>query len=186
MIAFKLDLDEYKNVFDIYRGKLKAFPKLLNNLHLNILANLSEIVNNNEKAKGDEEIIKFIMLDIKAFYRKSSKNDKRKEFKKKIIYEIDIHEVITKVGVNITKSSRNVYSLLDSYFFEDILDYLLIIVNESNNIVEVINKIKLKKTTDIAKVLHKIIDNSINIVMNVFSYCDETISDVFIKIVILK
>ena len=41
--AEKLDLSRFKEVFDMYRGRLRNFTKLVNNLHLNILSNFSEI-----------------------------------------------------------------------------------------------------------------------------------------------
>jgi hypothetical protein len=183
-LSGKLNLEEFKDNFDLYRGKLRVFSKMLNNLHLNILANLSDMSKLNPLEEY-EEMMKVIMTDLKAFYRKTTANKKRYEdFKKRKQYEIEIQEIISRIGVNVTKYNKLSFSLIDSYFYDDIIEYLKNISRKGGK--DFLQEIKEKKKKDIEEVKRytlSIVENSTMILVNVMKSDEEEISDLVTAIV---
>jgi hypothetical protein len=165
---------------------LRTFSKLLNNLHLNVLANISDVIGKFEKVEDDfhEDIMRNLMIDIKAYYRKTESHKKRfEDFKRRKFREIEIHEVITRVCTNLTKSSKNAFSLLDSYFYEDLLEFLVYISKTKKKFVEEIHMKRKKGKEEIAKITQSIIENSITVINNIFNSEGDTIIRAFMDIV---
>lgn len=152
-------------------------------MHLNILAHFSEICREEEN-KEYESTVKAIMLNIKSYYRKTPSNKKRLEdFRKKKTYEVDIHEVITRIGANITKYHKMSFSLLDSYFFDDIIDYLKLIKSSKDIVKEVIEK-KKRDSEEIKKFILSITENSALIFLNIMSSTEDEVSDLMTAILV--
>jgi hypothetical protein len=189
----KLNLSVFREAFEMYRGRLRNFNKLMNNFHLSILSNFADIT----KTVYDptfEPLTKLITEDIKSFY-KSSKNYKNRldNFRVKKRLEFDIHDTITRIGVNITKYESNSILLMDSLFFDDIIEYLIIIAigenndNESTNsnnvgnadfILRMKEKKKKMNMEEIKKVVVSIVENSALIMINIMTSSD-AVSDPF-------
>ena len=170
----------------MYRSRLHSFPKMLNSLHLNILSNFSDITkdgwsvsnqNNSQSQTSEDPIINLIAKDFCAFYKFNSQNMKNKnrydDFRTKKQTEIEIHESITRIGVNITTYSKVSLLLLEnSYFFEDIMDYLLFIAyaehnfNTDKNFINYIAEKKKKDKETVKRVTTSIIENSIQILIH--------------------
>jgi hypothetical protein len=180
--ADKLNLEEFKDLFDPYRSRLRTFCKFLNNLHLNILGNISDI-SKNGALEQYEPIMKDIMMDLKAFYRKTANSRKRLEdFKHRKLNEVEIHEVITRIGVNVTKYQKLIISLLESYFYDDIIEYLIVIAKTNMNGKDFISALaekKKKNVDEVKRYVLAIIENSQAILINVMNSDDEDIPDLF-------
>lgn len=187
MAAEKINLSTFKEVFDIYRGRLRNVPKMLNTLHLNILSNFSDI-SKYMVEEANEPLMKLICIDLKSFYRVSQNYKKRlDDFRNKKKQEFEIHEIITRIGVNVTKYGKLCLSLMDSFYFDDIIEYLIIIGIGENNDNESSNsgisnnhknsdfllkiKEKKKKTNfeEIKKIVLSIVENSVLIIINIMN-----------------
>lgn len=183
----KINLSILKDVFDIYRGRLRGLTKMMNNLHLNILSNFSNIDESEEKA---EQTLATVTADLKAFYKMSPNYKKRLgDFRSRKRNEFEIHEMITKIGANVTKNEKNSSALIDSVFYDDIIEYLIIIANsesEDDNKVSLncdfMIKMKEKKKKmnfdEIKRIVFNIVNNSITIILNVMM-ANESISNNF-------
>jgi hypothetical protein len=182
LTAENLDLDEFKTNFDPYRTKLRSFCRFLNNLHLNILANLSAIAKTNSENQTEQEgLLQKIMFDLKAYYRYSSNSKKRLEdFKTRKFYEVETHEVITRIAVNITKHPNLAFSMLESYFYDDLIEYLIIISqtrSETKDFIQEVCQKKKKDSEEIKKYVLSIVENSQQIFLNIMDY--EDVADQF-------
>jgi len=189
LTANKLNLDEFKDLFDPYRSRLRTFCRFLNNLHLNILGNISDI-SKNAAMEEYEPIMKGVMFDLKAFYRKTANSRKRLEdFKSRKLNEVEIHEVITRIGLNVTKYQKLVLSLLESYFYDDIIEYIIVIaktnVNGKDFIINLAEK-KKKSVEEIKRWTLAILENSQQILINVMNSDDEEIPDLFCNQIVNK
>lgn len=157
------------------------FSKLLNNLHLNILANFSEITKNLEEIKKDlkledyNTIITEIFSDLSSFYR-IKKNNKKKvdDFILAKSNEIDIHEIITRIFNNLTKDEGLCQIILkDPCVFDDILNFL----NKLNGnfkmkekeFVKFILEKKKKSNDDPKKTISNIMECSLTAVKNILT-----------------
>lgn len=163
----------------MYRSKLRSFPKMLNSLHLNILSNFSEISNstNQQISQNPEDpIINLIAKDFCSFYKFNAQNIKNKnryeDFRTKKQTEIEIHEIITRIGVNITTFPKVSLLLLEqSYFYDDIMDYLLFIAfaehnfNTEKNFISYLVDVKNKNKDLVKRVTTSIVENSILIMI---------------------
>jgi hypothetical protein len=107
-----------------------------------------------------------VSFDLKMYYRLSNSNSKKlQNFKEKKKKFLDLHELITRIAYKITIDSENVISLIDSFFFQDILEYV-IFINETPKIIEDASK-GLKKSQEIIKrLITSIIENSLRIIYN--------------------
>jgi hypothetical protein len=175
-------LDEFKQSFDVYRGRLKGFSKQLNYLHFNILANFSEIANDKDK-KNNEDIMKTIMVDLKGIYRKNESNKRKyEEFVKRKFYEVEIIEIITRIGTNLTKYPKLAYSLMDCKYYHDILQILINIKKDGDYITETADRLK-KKKDEVKKIVLLIVENSLNLIYNCVSSETNDISELFGNVV---
>lgn len=164
----------------IYRGKLKVFSKLLNNLHLNILANFSEITKFEEEISNSKELITDyenllvdIYADLKNFFKVRKNNKKRIEdfiFMKDS--ELEIHEIIVRTYSNLSKSD-NVFSLLleDSCILEDIILYMCkfngeVKTKENKEFLRSHLEKKNKDNNEQRKLILSVLENTINIFIN--------------------
>jgi hypothetical protein len=185
--AEKLNLSVFRDSFELYRGKLKSSNKMLNNLHLNILINFSHVATNDDSY---DNLMKLISNDLKFYYRMSQSYKRRlDDFRNRKKYELDIHELITRLGVYVSKNQKNIQNLMDSFFFDDIIEYLIIIGVGENNDYDSVHcssdfilrtKEKKKKTNleEIKKMTFNIIDNTLLIILNIM-YSPNEISDPF-------
>jgi hypothetical protein len=125
------------------------------------------------------------MIDLKAYYRKSQGGKKRyDDFKRKKLTEIETHEVISRLGTNLTKSSKIAFSLLDSYFFTDLIEYL-VYMSKSKKFFEDIHSKKKKSEEEIAMTAQSIVENTLCIVINVFHSESDVIARAFMDIVLI-
>lgn len=132
ILAYKLlGHKEFTDIFSIYKAKLKKFSKLLNNLHLNCLANFSEITKSEAKYIGtdSEEYqnhLNEVMNDFRSFYKSKKTSKKKKEdFILNKQEEFEIQEIVIRIFANLVKSNFLFKDLInDTYFFIDIVDYL--------------------------------------------------------------
>lgn len=189
--AEKINLTIFRDVFDIYRGRLRNFTRLLNSLHLNILSNFSDITKGNYD-QSYSALMKLISLDIKSFYKMNQTYKRRlDDFRIRKKTEFEIHDTIARIGVNITKYEENSNILLESFFFDDIIEFLIIIGvgehndNESSNSNNGVNypnsdfilKMKEKKKKmnleEIKKIVLSIVDNSVKIIVNIMDSAEE-------------
>lgn len=176
----KLNLEEFKDNFNLFRGKLRAFTKLLNSLHLNILATFSEIIlcenvlcSNDESFEEYYVVLSYIYLDLRSFYKyKKNEIQKFDDFIMRKYNEIDIHETITKIISNLSKRLQ-----ISALFWEenmivnDLINYILKISNTSQNdfIKNTIERERRrKKVDDIKKTILSICENTLNIFSNLF------------------
>ncbi len=121
----------------------------------------------NLKAMGNE-IIKHVLNDLKSFYRETKTNKKRiEDFKAHKYNEIDIHEIISRIFCNLTRSEEglNMIGYEDS-IIEDIFEYLIRISNIRKDVslvkTHMENQTKKKRNIqEICKVFLSIIDNSL-------------------------
>jgi hypothetical protein len=128
-------------------------------------------------------MLKEIMVDLKAYYRKSQGNKKRySDLKRKKLIEVEIHEVITRLGNNLTKSGKLAFSLLDSYFYEDLMEYIIHIAKNKRFIDDIHVKRK-KPKEEVAKITQSIVENTLCVVNNVFYSEGETITRAFMDMV---
>lgn len=182
VVANEINLDELRDLFEFYRGKLRAFYRVVNFNYLNFLFNLSEC-SNLENTELVNKLYSDISYDIKMFYRNSSLNNKKfsffKEKKKKFI---EIHEIITRITYKITINTENILSLLDSMFYQDIIEFILY-VKDKPKIVEEVSKAIRKSPETIKKLLTSIIENSIIILSNSLNGDLDETSDRILKIV---
>lgn len=115
-----------------------------------------------------------INLEFKfLFYKSESKNEKenkketsiefyRKIFKEKKKQFIDIHELILRIGYNLTSNIEYTISLYSSFFFDDVVDFLILI--SKGNLIDNYLKYHTTKSEEEAKsLLSSIVENSINI-----------------------
>jgi len=83
---------------DTVRGNLRGIMRLINNLHLNIIANFIESIKNTQL---NENYIKNIALDMISFYKVSEKRVDEFIIKKR--QDIELHEIITRISIILTK-----------------------------------------------------------------------------------
>jgi hypothetical protein len=162
----KLSLTHFKETFELYRGKLRGSPRLINHLHLSILANFSLV--------EDHELKKNILKDIKAFYRPGDAYKRRlDDFLIRKKSDIEIHETVTRIAVNLTNSKKLSAALLDTQFYNDIIEVLILIGSdeEPNDVqkLDFIQRIVNKKGLKIEKVkkfVQGIVENTLAVVIN--------------------
>jgi len=147
---------------------------------LGVLANLSDVAKGDENLTSDQ-LVKPIMLDLKSFYRKNSASvgmgKKFLEFKKRKIFEVEIHEIISRIGLNVTSYPESAALLIDSYFYEDIVDFLSNISKMKNNGKDYIKELcelkKKRNPEELKKMVVSIVENSCQILSNVLNLSDE-------------
>jgi len=179
LTAQKLNLEDFKLNFDFVRGKLHLIGKLLHNLHLNILANFSEIIHKDDEEKKEDNIItilNYISADFRSFFKNTTGYKKiYEDFKERKFGELDIQDTITRIGLNLSKDPQFMYNIVDdqSLFIPDLVDFLTKIVNSkaSNNRETFIDNLtngryKGKNQTIALKTVLRIVENSYCILYN--------------------
>jgi hypothetical protein len=166
----KLSLMQFKETFELYRGRLRGSPRLINQLHLSILANFSAI----EVDETNITFIKYILKDLKAFYRTGEGYKRRlDDFLIRKKSDIEIHETVTRIGLFITKQHDLCGLFLDCQFYNDILEILILIGSEEDSnetqkhdfIQRIVNK-KGMKVEKAKRFVQGIIENSLKILIN--------------------
>ena len=99
--------------------------RLINNIHLNILANLIESIKNTQL---NENYIKNIALDMITFYKGSEKRVDEFIIKKR--QDVELHEIITRICIILTKFCDVSKLLMDTIFFNDIIQTLILIADD--------------------------------------------------------
>jgi hypothetical protein len=171
-------LKDFKENFSIYRGKIKAFSKMLNNLHLNILAMFSDINRTNylentpSAAQSVHEMLVNVFQDIKSFYRETNNNKKRiEDFKQNKYQEIEIHELITRIIYNLSKVKEiHVLICAEKSITLDIFEYLIKFSNikKDNFIKSLLDSKRKKNPEEVKKFLLSITDNTLGCFRNIF------------------
>ena len=102
----------------------------MNNLHLNVLANYSEVIKFENEIIQDKLLLSYyeeclidLYSDLNNFYKIKNNNKKRvEEFIQIKSNELEIHEIVIRTYNNLTKSS-NLNSLIfnDTFIFDDII-----------------------------------------------------------------
>jgi len=128
-----------------------------------------------------------IAKDLSAFYKftlnaskeiKSKNETKYVEFKKKKQFEIEYQANIMRIGANITLSESSCKHLLkNSYFYDDLIEYLLLIsdaqhyLNINKNFIELmIEKKKKKNLKTLLSFIASIVENSTKVLIQVLSH----------------
>lgn len=190
-------IDEINNNKNI-KNENKNQKNLVSNNSINKINLPSEslIIENIDLVnKTIEEILFALNIDFKLFfYKDKSKSNINNEMKsiskrtsigstlntiypkKYLIFKekkkifIEIHEIITRIGYNITTNIEYTFSLINSYFYTDIISFLIYVTNTRNffDIVSMQNQNK-KDSLDLKHLLTSIIENSILILFNLMN-----------------
>jgi hypothetical protein len=138
--------------------------RLLNNLHLNILANFIESIKNTEL---NENYIKNIALDMITFYKGPEK--KVDEFIIKKRQDVELHEIITRISIILTKYCDVSKLLMDTMFFNDIIQTLILIADDepTDYVQKLISKNKKISQEKIVTFIFSIVENSLIIMIQV-------------------
>ena len=141
---------------------------------MNILAVFSEINKNNylnsvSTDKNIVEILRNVFNDLRCYYKETKTNKKRiYDFKIQKFVEIEIHEIITRIFCNLSKTLESCHLIMtEEGLIDDIFEFIIKLAHvkkdNGNYIVKVIeNAKKKKKNVDEAKkVIVLIVDNSI-------------------------
>jgi len=185
--AQKLGLDDFRDNFSIYRGKIKTFSKMLNNLHLNILAIFSElqkhsILKTPEKRGLMIETMKQVFVDLRSFYKETKHNKKRiDDFKNNKFTEVDIHEIICRIFCNLTKLPETLNQIgSEESIIDDVFEFLSKIANvkkdNHNNYVKSLfenGKRKKRSPEELKRILLSIVDNTVLGIRNMFIEGDD-------------
>jgi len=180
---------------------MTLLSKTLNKLHLTVLANFSEIFNIDEQKDVDSESQqllqdskKHILMNFRSFFKKSTLYVKSyEEFKKIKFEEIEIHLIITRIGVIISKEPLFCFHLVDntSLFIYDIINFLHNISkagyhNRRNFIISFSKNILLQKSLLQAGIMFlNIVINTTVIVINIFCSPQEILNNFVQKVEIL-
>ena len=176
----KLNLDEFKENVNYFRGNLRAIFKLINSLHLKILAVFSDIIlYEKEMTYTDETLQEFfvvvskIFVGIRSFYRYESHQEHiLKDFIEKKNYEIEIHETITRIICNLTVN-KQISSLFweEKIIIDDLINYLTRISNNKNDFIKntIQRERKNKNVEEIKKIILSICENTLNILYNLMN-----------------
>jgi len=150
-------------------GRSKHSQKMLNNLHLNVLAVFSDTHRLKDPSKRDKmiDVMKQVFSDMRSFYKETKNNKKRiDDFKNNKFTEIDIHEIITRIFCNMTKLPETLNMIgSEDNIIEDIFDFLIKMSNvkKDNNFVKNLfeaDKKKKKSPEELKRVIMSIVDNS--------------------------
>ena len=175
---------------------------MINSLHLNILSNFSEISKFLVPHELVDQNLLLVANDLGSFYKlgdrvnKSKYKEKYEEFKKKKLYEIEIQEIMMRIGLNLSKCEDCCKHLLkNSYFFQDIIDYLKEFCSLENNkkvgnkkdfIEMIIEKKKSKHNVEnINKIMISIMQNTVDILLNAILKENDFIESFFDKVIII-
>lgn len=185
-IVDKVDIASFRETFTIFRGKLNGTCKMINMSHLNLIKNIVAVSPN-------EPVTKVLMYCFRAFFKANGNhNSKRfKEFQKKKLIDLDLEELVSFIGLQLTKSSKMVKFLMESDFFDDLIEYLIILATgfhsseNSNNtdfVSKIVEKKKMKKADDqLKKQIEKILKNLLGTVLSIYKTEDETLISQFDK-----
>jgi hypothetical protein len=186
----KLSLNHFKETFELFRGRLRGSPRLINQLHLSILANISVL----ESSENLLPVKKLVAKDLKAFYRPSEAYKRRLDeflIKKKV--DIEIHETVTRIGVNMTKNCELSAMFLETQFYNDIIETLILIGldDDPNDTVrgDFLQRIIGKKSSlsidRIKRFVQGIIENTLIIIINILKGSKEVSQGLTKKVLFL-
>jgi len=182
-------LNNDKNISSVFNNKNIIIKRenIYNTNHNVNEDNKLEIFDSDNIKKKIEEIIISINIDFKLFYytkknsknilnQNSSKNILRNDlsmnnnsFKEKKQIFVEIHEILTRIGLRLTTNIEYSYSLINSKFYCDIIDYLAYIANTTNLIQRILNQNNNKKDIlSVKSILTSIVENSISVLVNGF------------------
>lgn len=159
---------------------------MINLSHLSLIKNI--VVES-----PNEAVTKIVMYCFRAFFKANgSLNSKRfKEFQSRKLVDLDLEELVSFIGFQLTKSSKMVKLLMESDFFDDLIEYLIITAtgfhtgDSSNNtdfVTKIIEKKKLKKEDDLLKKqIEKILKNILGTILNIYKSEDEALINQFDK-----
>ena len=122
-----------------------------------------------------------ILTDLRSFFKNTTNYKKRyDDFRDRKFCELEIHETITKIALNISKEPALVYNLVDnsSLFSIDLIGFLKKISTSNNDKAKFFDKLtdgKLKvKNPEVAmKIIVRIVENTIHIIYNLINSPDQ-------------
>ncbi len=135
--------------------------------------------------------MKAIVMDLRSCFKNTNYyKQKYDDFKKKKFQEIEIQEIVTRIGTNISNEPQLSYHLIDetSVYINDIIDYIKGIAlsgsDPKKNFLDVLMKDKVRKRTDMqdGKIILSIVENTITIVTNIFKSPKELVTKFFKKV----
>jgi len=124
--------------------------------------------------------MQFILTDLRSCFKNTTNYKKRyDDFKDKKYVEIEIQEVITRIGVNVSKEPQLMYNLVDnsSLFTYDLIAYLskLSSVKVNNGEKDLFldklsdGRLKVKNQAQALNTVVKIVENSVLIIYNIIN-----------------
>lgn len=159
---------------------MKVFWKVLNNLHLNVLANFSELTKNENEIIKEKEIkydyencLTDLFSNLKNFFKIRKNNKKRvEEFIQLKSMEIEVQEIISRIFNNLTQSSIiNNLLLSDTCIFDDMIDFLGKLSGQqkqkdNKDFIKTIIEKKMKSREDPRKNIMSITENCFSAIRN--------------------
>ena len=167
-------------------------------MHLKILFNFSQLIKIANDFVGDKKkeeeyykLIYSIFMDIRAFYTQK-KNDAKllQDFIVRKYIEIEIHEILSKIVNNLTKHKEIIIIFWEEFtIIEDLMNFMFKIAQNNNNYVNItLESRRIRSEEEGKKILSSIMENTLNIIINLFSFDGKQTNqfDAFIENVINK
>lgn len=193
-IADKFDFDALKSNFRIFRGKFVGLTKLINISHLNLIKNFVSY-NGKLEPTAYEMLSRSVFYCFRDYFKTDSTYMKRySEFSERKLVEVELHEICLNIAYNITKHKKMVRLMFDCEFYDDLIDYLIVIANgyeEETNENSTINKDYIDKILDkrkkkeldpgLMKIIGNIVKFSTSIILNLYKSGDKEVISEFDK-----
>ena len=196
--ASLLNLNLLKDIFESYRWRMKNFTyKHINLFHLNIISNFSDIAKCEASLSPESsQVLKIISSDLKIFYKNKIPKEKFKEILARKQQNLEFHSLICKVGANVTRSEEEIKNLMDSFFYEDVVEFLIQITskhesreNKNGLKMDFLLRFREKKKNipfeQIKKYVYIIVEKTAEIILNIL-VCSAEIIQEFMKKVKFK
>ena len=200
IVAEKFDFAALKDNFQIFRGKFRGISRLIGISHLNILKNFITFDIHASNSLTNIEIMgKLVVYCFRAYYKVTDTYKNRFfDFQKKKLVEIEIQDICVHIAFYLTKSKKICRILMESEFYDDLIDYIIILatgyneerendheisgVSQIDFVEKILQKKKKDKLDDLTKkTIERIIKNSVGIVLNLYRTGDNSIVSDFDK-----
>jgi len=167
-----LSLQNFRDSFDQYRGRLKYISKQINSqfytfiYHISIL--LEDQSTNEDEYYLEEEEIEYLIEEIKCLFKMKINNNKIEKIPKLESFlnskSLDLHEILSNIFKNFSKNPFTIKSMCDNrcYFVYYFLDFINEIKKESIN--SCLEKAKTKTAKD--DLVFFYINSTLNIMMS--------------------
>lgn len=193
-IADKFDFEALKTNFRIFRGKFVGLTKLINVSHLNLIKNFVTYTGKLEPT-AYEMLSRSVFYCFRDYFKTDSTYIKRySEFIERKLVEVNLQEICLNIAYNITKHKKMVRLMFDCEFYDDLIEYMIIIANgheEETNENSTISKDFLDKILDkrkkkepdsaLTKIISNIVKYSTSIILNLYKSGDKEVISEFDK-----